>query len=433
MSTTYPTTKQTFINPSGSDTLTYPDHAGQHADVNDTLEAIQDVIGTTAGTSVLKDFTAGQFPVRVNIGGTIVQALTGGTVNNTVIGTSQITGGTVNNAVLGTPTITLGSDATGDIFFRSSGGTVTRLGIGSNGQVLTTNGTTPSWGTASSGGILTTSQYAPQGFLINGQISRSVSSNNITVALKGMDGNDPSVSNPVYVRIGNTVRTITSALSVTKNAGTNWMDLGSSKHAGQDVDLFVYLGYNATDGVVIGFARFPYATIYSDFSTTSTAEKYAAISTITNAASSDEYTVIGRVNASLSATASFNWSVPATSLVINYPTFQTRWMTYVPTLTWTAGAAPSGSPGINAHTYIINGRAITVSNFVDGYTAGTTVTRVQITPPIVSSGFYINTCQITNSDTPNASTGYVASAGVMNIFCTSVSATRFTNAAVYNY
>jgi hypothetical protein len=39
-----------------------------------------------------------------------------------------------------------------------------------------------------------------------------------------MNGSDPSVSNPVYIRIGDTVRSITSALSVTKNAGTNWFN-----------------------------------------------------------------------------------------------------------------------------------------------------------------------------------------------------------------
>lgn len=174
---------------------------------------------------------------------------------------------------------------------------------------------------------------APQGFLINGQISRTVSSNNITVAIKGLDGNDPSASNPVYCRIGNTIRSITAALSVTKNAGTNWMSLGSTEHATQDIDVFVYLGYNATDGVVIGFSRVPYAQTYGDFSATTTNEKYAAISTITTAASTDTYELVGRVNVTLSASASYNWSVPATSVVINRPIFTTRWLSYTPTLT----------------------------------------------------------------------------------------------------
>lgn len=173
----------------------------------------------------------------------------------------------------------------------------------------------------------------PQGFLLNGKISRTVASNNITVAIKTLADANPSATDPVYVRIGDTVHSITTALSVTKNAGTNWCNLGSTEHATQDVDVFVYLGYNATDGVTIGFSRVPYARQYGDFSTTTTNEKYAAISTITNAASTDVYEVIGRVNVTLSATASFNWSVPATSIIVNRPIYVTRWLSYTPVLT----------------------------------------------------------------------------------------------------
>lgn len=166
----------------------------------------------------------------------------------------------------------------------------------------------------------------PQGYLQNGVITRSVSSNNITVAIKTLAGNDPSASDPVIVRIGDSIRTITSALSVTKNAGTNWFSSGSSDLATGEIDYFVYLGYNATDGVTIGFARIPHANTYGDFNTTSTNARYCAISTITNATSTDQYENVGRFNATLSATASFNWSVPATSIVINRPIFDTRWL-----------------------------------------------------------------------------------------------------------
>jgi hypothetical protein len=137
--------------------------------------------------------------------------------------------------------------------------------------------------------------------MLNGKIVPSVASNNLTVALKGLDGNDPSATNPIYVRIGDTVHSITSALSVTKNAGTNWFNAGSAELATKEIDYFVYLGYNATDGVVIGFSRIPYVTDYSQFSATSNNEKYCAISTITNAASGDDYTVVGRFAATLSA------------------------------------------------------------------------------------------------------------------------------------
>lgn len=47
--------------------------------------------------------------------------------------------------------LTLGSDATGDVYYRNSSGTTTRLPIGSSGQVLTVTGGIPSWSTPASG------------------------------------------------------------------------------------------------------------------------------------------------------------------------------------------------------------------------------------------------------------------------------------------
>lgn len=174
---------------------------------------------------------------------------------------------------------------------------------------------------------------APEGFLINGKIVPSVASNNLTVALKTKAGEDPSADDPVYVMIGGTLRTITSALSVTKNAGANWFNAGSSELAAQEIDFFVYLGYNATDGVVIGFSRIPYGKEYDDFSITSTNEKYCAISTITNAAAGDDYEVIGRFAATLSAGAGYTWTVPTftNKNLIQRPIYETRWLTYVDT------------------------------------------------------------------------------------------------------
>lgn len=45
------------------------------------------------------------------------------------------------------PTVSIGSDATGDIYYRASGGLLTRLGIGSAGQVLSVSGGLPAWAT----------------------------------------------------------------------------------------------------------------------------------------------------------------------------------------------------------------------------------------------------------------------------------------------
>ena len=166
---------------------------------------------------------------------------------------------------------------------------------------------------------------APQGFLINGKISVTDAAG-ITVAIKTLAGTDPSTTDPVYVRIGDTVRTISAALSVAKADGTNWMNAGSAELATKEIDYFVYLGYNATDGVVIGFSRIPSAAQYSDFSVTTTNEKYCAISTITNAAATDYYEVVGRFAATLSAGAGYTWSVPTYTAInlIQRPIYETR-------------------------------------------------------------------------------------------------------------
>lgn len=350
MSTTYPGAVQTFTDPSGTSLLaTGPDHASLHTNINDTVEALQNTIGTTGGTNVLKNFSSGQFPVRTNSGGTLVQTITGGTINSSAMGTPSITGGTINSSTLGTPAIT--------------GGTAASITL-----------TLPS---VTNGAISFNSQ---RGLLINGKIVPSVSSDNLTVAIKGLDGNDPSASNPVYCRIGDTVRTISTALSVTKNAGTNWMNLGATEHATLERDLFVYLGYNATDGVVVGFSRISYATEYDDFSATSTNDKYAAISTITSATAGDDYELIGRFAATLSAGAGYTWTVPAftNKNLIQRPIYQTRWLAYTPTYT-----GFSADPTIGSRFSIVGNICYVIGKSSANGTSNATGFTISL--PIVSS------------------------------------------------
>lgn len=200
--------------------------------------------------------------------------------------------------------------------------------------------------------------YAPpQGTGQNYRISVTVSSNNLTVALKGMDGNNPSSTNPVSVRIGNTIRTVTSALSVTANASTNWFNAGSTVLAGNEVDYFVYLGYNSTDGVQIGFSRIPYANQYGDFSPTASQDKYCKISTITNATSTDYYEVIGRFAATLSG--GYAWSVPAFNAInlINRPIYETRSLTFTQSVTYTGGTTDPTSLVVQQIAYRIQGKS----------------------------------------------------------------------------
>ncbi len=186
---------------------------------------------------------------------------------------------------------------------------------------------------------------ANRSFLVNGKIVVTVASNNLNVALKTLAGSDASASDPIYFMVNGDLHTITAALSVTIPAGTNKFNAGSAELATKEIDYFVYLGYNATDGVVIGPSRIPYANQYSDFSATATNEKYCAISTITNAAATDYYVNIGRFAATLSAGAGYTWSVPTFTAknLIQRPIYNTRWLTWSPVLT-------SGSADLSGFT-----------------------------------------------------------------------------------
>lgn len=231
---------------------------------------------------------------------------------------------------------------------------------------------------------------APEGFLINGKIVPSVASNNLTVALKGLDGNDPSATNPIYVRIGDTVHSITSALSVTRNAGTNWFNAGSSELATKEIDYFVYLGYNATDGVVLGFSRIPFASEYDDFSATTTNEKYCAISTITNATAGDDYVNIGRFSATLSAGAGYTWSVPTfnSKNLIQRPVYETRWLSWK--ATYTSSGSMTFTPS-NEHNfkYKLCSNSLSIIFFATGTTGGTAANAIRVSLPFTITAQYV--------------------------------------------
>lgn len=171
------------------------------------------------------------------------------------------------------------------------------------------------------------------------RLAVSVASNNLTVALKNQYGDDPSPSAPVRVQIGDTVREIIAALSVTAPAGTDWCAAGNAMSATHLLYYFPYLGYNATDGVTIGFSRIPHAKKYDDFSATSTNPKYCKISTITNAGANDPYENIGMFAATLSAGAGYTWTVPTftPANLIHRPTYDS------PMMSWTPAYSAGGS------------------------------------------------------------------------------------------
>jgi hypothetical protein len=220
--------------------------------------------------------------------------------------------------------------------------------------------------------------------LINGKIVPTVASNNLTVAIKTLTDTDPTPANPVGIWIGNNLRWITGALSIAANAGTNWFASGSSELATKEIDYFAYIGYNATDGITLGYARIPYAKLYSDFNTTTTNARYARISTITNAAAGDNYINIGRFAATLSATASFNWSVPTFSNanLIQEPIYETRTLSYTPAVSSSMGLAITA---FQERSYIIQNNTLDIFVRLEMTTSGAAAVQIDCTMPISAS------------------------------------------------
>ena len=132
MATNFPTSLDSFTNPTPvSDTNTVS-HAGQHQNHNDSITALETKVGIngSAVTTTL-DYK-----------------------NSEVTGGDKALGKTATqvttNKTLSTGTkILIGSDATGDTYYNGGSGILTRLGIGSTGQILTVAGGVPTWGSLS--------------------------------------------------------------------------------------------------------------------------------------------------------------------------------------------------------------------------------------------------------------------------------------------
>jgi hypothetical protein len=298
---------------------------------------------------------------------------------------------------------------------------------GSDWKYTVTGGTTSKRMRSGSDNLL------PEGFIVNGKLSVTVASNNITVALKTLSGGNPSATDPVSVWLAGSYRRCTAALSVTKNAGTNWFNSGATELAAQTVSYFAYLIWNttpATDIMDIGFARIPYGRVYSDFSTTTTAEKYLAFGNASTPTSTDNVTVIGRFDAALSATASFNWSVPTftNANLIQHPITETEWLTYAPTPTGFTATLPT----VTAYRYKIDGNTVYLS--VRQGTAGvsnlTTFTiPLPFTAKTVTNMVWSGAAAVTDNSVNLTTPGYLrvqSAATVLEVF-KDFSVAAFTN------
>lgn len=119
MATNFPTSLDSPTNPISSNTLNSPSHSAQHSFENDAIVALETKVGVTGSA----------------VNTTVDYKLSGVAAGDKAA--SKTGTETLTNKTLGTgAAVTLGSDATGDMYTRGSGGALQRVAIGSAGQVL---------------------------------------------------------------------------------------------------------------------------------------------------------------------------------------------------------------------------------------------------------------------------------------------------------
>lgn len=221
-----------------------------------------------------------------------------------------------------------------------------------------------------------------EGTLIGGRIAVSAAGNNLTVAIKTLDNNDPTPASPVYIILDKVLRRIDSALSIVMNGGTtNRFNAGSLELRAKTIDYFLYGLWDATAGVVrLVASRIPYASTYNDFNSTSTHEKFGQVSGGTPSTSS-VVAVIGRYDAILSfSSPNYNWTVPGSPLIIQKPTNTTRGLDWSPQF-----VGFSVAPVVSTARYQIIGDK--VEFYISMGNGISNATNFQITLPMSSISF----------------------------------------------
>lgn len=239
--------------------------------------------------------------------------------------------GGANNLVTGDRSVVLGGqNMTGsasdtaymnlaNVRVLNSGTAISNVGINAQGFLVTGSISLPGVGT-----------------ILNGKLSVTVASNDLTVALKTLAGTDASASNPILANIDGTIYTITAALSITIADGTSWFGAGSAETGTLAVPYFVYLVWDSnSSAVALSIARKPYFNLVSETDGTATSNDYlydkAAFT------STDPIINIGYFEAVLSLTGTGHlWTVPTFVTGRNLKHQKTevsQWCSWTPTIT----------------------------------------------------------------------------------------------------
>lgn len=135
MSTSYPTSLQDLDATRGTtgQPLSTPNHITHHTTEDDTIEALQAKVGAnSSAVTTSHDYK--------------LSGVTGSDKAVSKAGTETLTAKTLTSPTLTTPILNVGSDATGDIYYRTAGGLLARLAA-VEGKILKIMSGIPSWET----------------------------------------------------------------------------------------------------------------------------------------------------------------------------------------------------------------------------------------------------------------------------------------------
>jgi len=249
------------------------------------------------------------------------------------------------------------------------------------------------------------SKYLGDADFFQYSISRTVSGGNLTVSLLNFEWNTPTPTKPVKIMIWGVLRTITSALTMTIPWGiVSFFNAWSAELATKEIDYFIVLLYDSgTSSVKLWMTRAALGSIASNWiaaSVNQTSEKVLYDSYWNNSwwtiNSSSIVEHIGMFNAISSAW--YVWSIPGTSVIINKPINETRFLDYTPTVTWN-GTVPTWAAG-SSYKYKVIPHGVIIDNYTWYSSAGTSNTNVQVTLPFTTVDKWTMASIITAGTTP---------------------------------
>lgn len=165
MSTVYPSSLASLVNPTASDRLNSPSHSAQHTDENDNIEAIQSFLGTESSTyGITYDLRS----PNSNGGGHVQTAVKGGTGQITFI--------------------------KGDILVAQSPSVLAKVAVGLNGQILGAD-------SSSSSGIKWVNQAAPKIAVSAAQYNYTNSDTESSILSQTIPGSVLGSTNAIRARI----------------------------------------------------------------------------------------------------------------------------------------------------------------------------------------------------------------------------------------